>query len=100
VRKYPAASCTKSQTSFEVQKSQVNGVREKYRLVVALQDVSSYLHNGTLTSIDQASDSGKASLYFFKRLPEHGIMYLVYRKLVQVKWLHTIVKQLELFQSF
>jgi hypothetical protein len=59
VRKYAPSSHTKSQTSFEVQKSQVNGVSKKYRLVVALQDVSSYLHNGTLTSIEQAS------LYFF-----------------------------------
>jgi hypothetical protein len=55
MRKYTPSSRTKTRTSLEVQKSQLNGVSEKYRLVVALQDVSSYLHNGTLTSIEQAS---------------------------------------------
>jgi hypothetical protein len=33
----------------------MNGVSEKFRLVVALKDVSSYLHNGTLANIEQAS---------------------------------------------
>lgn len=55
VRKYAPSSRAKTPASFEVQKSRVNGVSEKYRLVVALHDVSSYLQNGTLTSIEQAS---------------------------------------------
>lgn len=108
LRKYAPSSRTKTPASFEVQKSQVNGVSDKYRLVVALQDVSSYLHNGTLTSIEQASHSGNASLcsmmhynfFLYKTLLERGIMYLIYRKLVQIKWLHTAVKHLEVFQFF
>lgn len=55
VRKYAPSSRAKTPASFEVQKSQVNGVSDKCRLVVALHDVGSYLHNGTLTSIEQAS---------------------------------------------
>lgn len=62
VRKYAPSSRTKTPESFEVQNSRVNGVSDKYRLVVALHDVSSYLQNGTLSSIEQASHSGNASL--------------------------------------
>ncbi|PNF25026.1 hypothetical protein B7P43_G06989 [Cryptotermes secundus] len=56
VRKYAPSSRAKTPASFEVQKSQVNGVSDKYRLVVALHDVSGYLHNGTLTSIEQLKE--------------------------------------------
>jgi hypothetical protein len=64
VRKY-AASRAKTPASIEVQKSQVNGVSEKYRLVVALHDVSSCLRNGTLTSIEQASLCSMMHCHFF-----------------------------------
>jgi hypothetical protein len=34
---------------------QINGVGENCRLVVALEDISGYLQNGTLVNIEQAS---------------------------------------------
>jgi hypothetical protein len=65
VRKYPPSSRSKTPTPIEVQKSELNGVGEKC-LVVALQDVmSSYLHNGTLRGIEQASVCSMMHCSFF-----------------------------------
>lgn len=50
VRKYPPSSRTKTATSSVLWNSQTNGVSEKCRLVVALKDIRSCLHNGVLTN--------------------------------------------------